>query len=127
MRVEISFEFSKSGSSFQRNKIIGFKSICDNLRKLLLLTSVCGITSFLFFREASREGKGKREGGEKAKRYEEGNNKFSTQFSSIFFPPSGDTKSRLSPGRAALKGFLNKPITIRGGVIINEAAAGKAR
>lgn len=74
---------------------------------------------FLFFREGSREGK--------AKRYEEGNNKFSTQFSSIFFPPSGDTKSRLSPGRTALKGFLNKPITIRGGVIINEAAAGKAR
>lgn len=45
----------------------------------------------------------------------------------VFFSPRWHGESRLSPGRAALKGFLNKPITIRGGVIINEAPAGKAR
>lgn len=79
---------SNSKSFFQRNKLSASNdSFSTNLRsfqKSLLLIS-CGWTIFLFFSMSPlQRGKGKGR-VEKAKRYEEGNNKFCTH-SSIFFP-----------------------------------------
>lgn len=133
---EISFEFETSRS--RRNNLLASN---NSFFKFAIISEIAAVDNivwdyyfFFFFLSMSRVcrqrivGEGKEKGGKgRAKRYEEGNNKFFTH-SSIF--SRGDTKSRLSPaepGRAALKGFLNKPITIRGGVIINEAPAGKAR